>query len=72
MTRTNSQARRNFAARTIRARFHLQDNSAMPTLQIDCLTGDPNLMTSGARSLAVLQAFLNQKRQMTDFSPPAG
>ncbi|MGC2291257.1 MAG: IclR family transcriptional regulator C-terminal domain-containing protein [Candidatus Acidiferrales bacterium] len=36
-----------------------------PSAQIDALTGDPDFMTSLARGLAVIQAFSQNKRQLT-------
>ncbi len=41
------------------------DASPTPSAQIDALSGGPNFMTSLARGLAVIQAFSQQKRELT-------
>ena len=40
--------------------------TASPFEQANCFTGDPNFMTSLARGLAVIQAFSDSKRQLTN------
>ena len=41
------------------------DASPTPSAQIDALSGGPNFMTSLARGLAVIQAFSQQRRELT-------